>query len=732
MKKYRYSKFMSFVAILCVVTMLFASCGNSITTRTVKGIFNSIVAEYSGDEFHKSDMNNYSVIAKSGLIELLFDAQTVTPAIRDTNSGNVWTALPLNSVDKEINSSAVEITLSDGSENVYTLNSQDNAVNWGNVSYTAGDDGVSVKYSIAIDEATGKADINTLTDGQIRADLTLLYTLRDGSFYVNLSMNTVALPEGVYLEEIRLLNHFGAYDESGEDDYIFVPDGSGALIMTGIEDSEFTPLTLSVYGEDSATVHNAQRSQCLVGAFGIKRSNGAFLCIIENGDSIAEINATRNSEKSLNSVGAIFKTTDILTEESGNKTKKVFGYEYKNEITLCYRFLSGKSATYSGMATACRENLIRKSVLSSKTVNVTEEYLPLVVSLQGGYINNKGHYNVLSNFEQTLSLMTLLKAKGVNNVYLQYNGIYENANNGTNAVFGEFEKELGNAEQYNELYSYINSQKFSLFVDTDILTYKNTPSGALKVDGAKIKNESETSFPDFTTAQSHLKMSKLENKIEDILTLSTDVNFNGYSLNDVGTYLYSDYSSDFYSRNTSQKEISAQMPVLATSKLMMIETGNFYSIKSANVISEIPVSALASPERPAYVSVPFIQLMLHGFIEYSATGINTSDNPRTAFLKAIEYGCLPSSSWYCTKFSEDLDGKYYYDNNINDMVSFYLKANDTLGDLRDQRMTAHYEEMDGVFCTEYNNSTKVYVNFTESAVTINGVTVPAMDCVKIS
>ena len=726
------NKIIKTIAILCIITMLFTSCGNSITTRTIKGVFNQIIAEYSGDEFHKGDMSNYSVIAKSGLIELLFDKETVSPAIRDTSSGNVWTALPLNSVEKQLNSSVVELVLSDGNENVYTLNSQDNAVNWGNVSCTTGDDGVSVTYSIAIDDETGKADINTLADKQIRADLTLLYTLRDGSFYVNLSMNTVTLPEGVCLEEIRLLNHFGAYDESGADDYIFVPDGSGALIMTGIEDSEFAPVNLAVYGDDSAITRNAAASQCLVGAFGMKRSSGAFLCIIENGDSIAEINATRSSEGSLNSVGATFKTTDILTEENGEKTKKVLGYEYKNEITLCYRFLSGKSATYSGMATACRENLIRKSVISSKTVNVTEDYLPLVVSLQGGYINEKGRYTVLSDFEQTLSLMTLLKAKGVNNVYLQYNGIYENANNGTNAVFGEFEKDLGSDEQYNELYSYINSQKFSLFVDTDILTYKYASTGALNVDGVKIKNDSEASFPDFTTTQGYLKMGRLENKIEDILALSTDMKFDGYSLNDVGAYLYSDYSSDFYSRNTAQKEISAQMPVLATSKLMMIENGNFYSIKSADVVSSLPISAQASSERPAYKSVPFIQLMLHGFIEYSATGINTSDNPRTAFLKTIEYGCLPSSEWYCTKFSEEYDGKYYYDNNINDIVSFYLKANDTLGDLRGQRMTAHYEEMNGVFCTEYNNSTKVYVNFTESPVTINGVTVPAMDCMKIS
>lgn len=732
MKKSYCKNIIKLLSVVIAAAVLFTACGSGVSTKSksFKEI-KHITAEYGGDELHKSADKNYKSVCKSGLIEMLFDESTCTVAIRDTNSGNIWTTLPNSSVSNQIVSSAIEVDLSNGDDTVYTLNSQDNSVAFGNAKHTVGESEVLVEYAISLDAETGKTDIQELKDEQIRADLSVLYTLRDGSFYVSVSMNDLKLPKGVYLEKIRLLKDFGSYEKSGADDYIFVPDGSGALIYTGIEDEDFEPFSLSVYGNDAAKTENIGKSGCLVGAFGMKRENGAFLCVIEQGDSIAAIDANRNSNSTLNSVYAAFQITDIEEKQSSNRIKKIYGYKYQNEITLCYRFLSGKSATYSGMATACRENLIRNSVLSTKTLSVESENIPLVVSVQGGYKNSKGKYTALSNYEQTLSLIMLLKAKGVNNIYLRCNGLYNDANNGSRDDFGSFKKALGSKSQYNDLYAYLNSQKFSLFIDTDILTYAKS-DGAEALDGSNIKSGKNEAYPLNTSRQSFLKMSSLEDRIEDILNQSSEVSFDGYSLNDVGAYLYSDYSSDFYARVSSKKEISAQLPILATSKLLMVDTGNFYSLKNADVVSNIPVSPVIKKESNAYVGIPFVQLMLHGICEYSTAGINTSDNVKTAFLKSVEYGCLPSADWYCSTYSENLDGRYYYDNNINDMVTLYTKADGALSGLRDARMTSHYKVQDGVYCTEYNNSEKVYVNYTDKAVTINGITVNAEDCVAIS
>ncbi len=701
MKNSHYKIFIKTVAIICVLAVLFTSCG-----RAIPDITKAVTAQYSADKYHKTDISAYKTISKSGLIELLFDKSTATVAIRDTNSKAVWTTLPQTSVEKEIQSSAIEIILSNDDGELFALNSQDNSVAHGNFTHTASADGVSVTYAMALDKETGEKAVEDVGKNEIRADITIFYTLRDGSFYANVSMNNVFLPENIHLESIKVLEHFGAYEKSGAEDYIFVPDGSGAIIKTSVEDKDFTPLSLSVYEKD----------ECLLGAFGIKRSDSAFLCIIENGDAIAQINANRNSKDSLNSVNASFN---------------IFN-EYKNEITLCYRFLSGKSATYSGMATACRENLIRNSVLSTKTVETSSEHIPLIVTLQGGYKNENGKYFELSDYKQALSLMTLLKAKGVNNLYLRYNGLYNNANNGNTDDFDDFKKSLGTKKEFHELYTYLNSQKFALFIDTDILTYKNTLGGAKSVDNKYIKATDFSSYPSYNKAQGFLKISDLENKIENILGDSENVNFDGYALNDIGTYLYGDYSSDTYTRALAKLELASQIPVLATSKMLMIDTGNFYSIKNADVISNIPITPYKYAECNAYEGIPFVQMLLHGIYEYSTKGINTNDDTKTAFLNAIEYGCVPSVEWYCTTFQEKYDEKYYFDSNINEMVSFYTKADTSLSELRDSRMTSHYNVQDGVYCTEYDNSIKVYVNYTDKQVTVNGVIIGAQDCITIS
>lgn len=727
-----HKKLYRIIALICVIAVLFTSCVG--TANVIKVKFDALEyvnAQYSGDDLHKCDKEDYITVATSGLIKLLFDEETATIAVHDTSSDKIWSTLPQSDVTKQISSYPIEMVLSNGDNKVYTLNSQDNSVAFGNFKYSLGDQEVSVTYTLSPDKETGIKDISLAENGDIRADITITYKLEDGSLYVTVGMNHLTLPEDTYLERITILNNFGAYENGGTDDYIFVPDGSGALIMTGIEDKDFSSLSLDVYGSDAGVTKNTDETQCLLGAFGIKNGESAFLCTIEQGDAIASINAERNSDTTLNSVYSSFNVTDILVKQNKNNITKIYGEQYRNEIKLCYRFLSGKLATYSGMATACRENLIRNSVLPARTLNADTEHLPMIISLQGGYVNEKGKYITLTTYEQALSLMTLLKAKGVNNVYLKYDGLHEEANNGVNNDFGEFKKSLGDDSKYEELYSYMNSQKFSLFIDTDMITY-NASSCAKAIDGKRIITEAENTFPLATKPQVFLPMARFEDRINNMLDVSENISFDGYSLNDVGRYLYSDYSGQFHSRTQSQKEISSQISVLASSKALMIDTGNFYSVKNASVINNLPITPLAYTEKNAYVGIPFVQMLLHGMTEYSVAPLNTINDSKTVFLKSVEYGCLPSAQWYCTNYNEALDKTYYFNSNINEMVEYYSKAENALGELRSSRITSHFIVQSGVYCTEYDNSIKVYVNYNGYDVTINGVIIGARDCVTIS
>lgn len=727
MKKEKISGICQLTSLFLALILILSSCSPVKLSKTKSEHFESAFPSYVGDEFHKTNRSSFTSVCKSGLIELFFDEKTSAVGILDTSADVFWSSLPEESEQKNLPFAPLEIVLSDGSGNVYTLNSQDNSVYFKAFSYEKINNGVNVKYSLSLDEQNAKKDISSLPQGTARADITVSYTLSDGSFYASVSMNSVLLPKGIFLEKVKILNYFGSCSNAGNGDFIFVPDGIGAVIKTDTSDPDFTPVLLKVFGDDAAV--NSGQMPALLGAFGIKHGKGAFLCLIESGESLAEITADRASDNSLNSVGAQFSVTDTAVKQTKAKQIKTVGYQYGGELKLCYRFLSGKSATYSGMAAACREKLIRNSVISSKSAEVPSSSVPLVVNLQFGYYDEKGRFTVKSTFEQAEALMTLLKAKGVNNVYLRAEGLFKNANNSESQYFGSFLKELGGTKKYNSLYSYMKTQNFPIFLDTAILSVSS--GGAKNIYGKDItfKNSSEElNIPN--KKREYLKMSDLEDRIEELLYISSDISFDGFALNDIGSSLYSDYSSDFYPRESSKKEISSLIPVLSSNKPLMIDTGNFYSIKNASVISSLPQGIISRKENGAYCAVPFIPLILHGTYDYCINSINLSENPTDTFLKTVEFGALPSSSWYCDNSNKD--DKRGYDSNINEIVSYCIKANDLLADLRDARMTSHYEVQAGVYCTEYNNSTKIYVNYSNEPVTINGITVNSQDCVKIS
>lgn len=120
-------------------------------------------------------------------------------------------------------------------------------------------------------------------------------------------------------------------------------------------------------------------------------------------------------------------------------------------------------------------------------------------------------------------------------------------------------------------------------------------------------------------------MKYVERSIIEILRDTRFSQFTGFCLNDVGSLLYSDYKNGF-NRQESAEMISEQLPSLTANMKLMTDNGNFRVIKNVSFISHLPTSA--SQSRSAYVSVPFLQLVLHGIVGYSGEPLNFSENAK--------------------------------------------------------------------------------------------------------
>lgn len=734
------------LSVLITAALLLSACSGKEETgvRTVKDVTsrniisteceNPALLHYAGSAQAFTEK-----VASSGLIELYVDKNTNSFCIIDSGKKQLWSALPLLdslSQNESLVSDPSMATLRIiGGTDVYYLNTQDNSLGFGKASYAPIENGVEFSFDIFADEETAKK--TSLSTSDIAFNLKLDVTLADGNMNIQCKYSNISKNPNAYIENIELLNYFGAYNDSAESDYLFVPDGCGAIIRTSVYDESFEKLSFAVYGKDPSCKKEYSGS-ALVPAFGIKHGECAFVSLIRKGDTVAEIHADKAS--GLSDYNRVYSSFDITPSSYENETLMISKSSSVQEISLCYRFLYDRNATYSGLASACREQLIRDAILSSQSVNETT-YLPFFLTLTGAVRKDFGPFRVLSRlttFEQAQDMLIRMKSKGINNVALRYTGVFGGGTDSNDAARLRLLTRLGGTSKLSELFNYISGQKMSLYLDVDVLSSASGFSGnaALNINKQLAQYNASNRLVEYLeskpASRELRKIGKLAKVINSVLTDTKYYDFSGFCINDAGSVLYSDFSYNGMLRDSAANEIRSAISPLSTSRPTMAVKGNIYMLKNIDSVVNVPLDTTVSASG-AYLPVPFIQLILHGAVDYASEPINIQANSNEIMLHCIEFGACPHYEWnYDSSTDEAESDIYYYDNSINSAAEFYEKADDALNDLRSARMTDHYEVQDGVFCTEYDTGAKIYVNYTDSECSVMGAVVEARSFLRIN
>lgn len=736
-------------ALLLALVLVLSGCGVGSGVQKQKiGTLTAVPAVFTDRQYHVADANNLIYVAKSGLIQLYFDKVTYAIGIRETSAGKLWMALPEASEGDETAQTAVLTVTVSGGGKQYVLNSQDNSVAFGAASFKPLTNGIQVTYDMALDSETANAALDAVAQGNLYVSATITYTLEDGALHASVDCSQLLVSAGFTVESVTVMDFFGATASGAEGDYLFVPDGSGAVEMTaGDYSGDYPEKTFVTYGEDSALGEKAAGDAVssvpsVIPAYGMKSGSSAFVALIENGTEISSVTENRRQGNgTYNRVGPTFRVTDTAYSGDEGKVKQYVGNSYTGKLGICYRFLSDKNASYSGMAAACRELLIRSGLLSTKTVS-NSDYLPFVLTVEASAAKkNANNTEVLTDYEEALELLQQMKAKSVNNIFVRYNGVLDGANAQGLLKDSDPQGKLGNEKAFQNLAQYVSTQQFTLFLNLDIFTFHKKSASvsghaADNIYGKSASFTEENAFAGYLGEETQtrwlLKLSDLEENIAEFLEDTRDYTPGGYCIDDAGRLLYSDYSDESFSRATAESLLVQQVPALASGHKLMVDTGNIYMLSNADVVADLP-SETGYPETETYSAVPFMQMILHGIVEYAHTPINLSDNSEKAFLKSVEYGALPSYDWtYRKTGTESVDTLYNYESQITKAAENYAKADAALKDLRSARMTAHYKVQDGVYCTEYNNSVLLYFNYNDTAVTVNSITVEPMSFLRVN
>ncbi len=698
----------------------------------------------SDTSLHSCIADNMTEVSNSGLITLLFDQISSAVGVRVTNGeeSKIWSSLPLISEGVEPDNEAAVLSLEViHAGKKYHLNSQDNSLSYGGVHVSNSKSGFEVVYFITdngeclkqIKPDSTDDEYKSAANGSILFKVITTYFLRDGCFYADMKWVNLGNEDDVLIN-IGFLEYFGAAKTAAEGDYIVVPDGSGAVIDTACEE-EVSPVSIAVYGND---IGGTAQFSSVVAAYGMKSGNEAFAAVIEKGDAFASIIANKaNGGVGYNRVGPVFNFALTESDKDTNEFRFVQS-KVNDSVLIGFRFLSGTNATYAGMAAACREQLIRNYTLSTRSVEVTE-YMPLMVNVIGK-VKTSGFLGLskeLTDYNEAIDILGRLKSKGIDNVYLRYSGALSGGLNSRHASDAAILASMGSKSSVRELDKYASGLNFSVFYDIDLVSDRSSLSALKNLDGSKhsvVFSDplSDNGFDVAENVRYFTGVSSLENTVLSVLERFDSLDSSGYCLTDVGYCAFTE-SEQLLNRQDAIMAVAKKTAPLSTESPIMLRGGNFYAVKNADVISGLPMDCSRTATQ-SYISVPFVQIILHGIVEFTYDEINLSSNDKIDLLRCVEYGAVPG--YVLTNDSLDDSDKYAdlfsVDENLNSMYDSYASVGAVLNDLRGSRITDHYAVMSGVYCTEYESTTRIYVNYTDTTVTVSGVTVEPMSFFRVN
>lgn len=552
------------------------------------------------------------------------------------------------------------------------------------------------------------------------------------------------------LISIRLFPFLGAEGSKDREGFIFLPDGSGALVDFQEDRASSSNLySERIYGDDQAFANKANLSSRLpikMPVFGIKSGNQAILGVMHEGDAYTNIvSAPSESYSNYNWVtGEHLFRFKVYQATNNEETEGYFTYskdmQRTNRVTRYY-LIEDEEADYVDLAVRYREYLMEQEGLTQR--EVTDDTVPLSLNILGGG-TKKGFlvdaYLPLTTVEETMKIVKELTSMGVENMDITYHGWNKKGYGNYGGHFPVASQLGGNADMI-DLTEYAHSKGYSVYLDASSYTYNNSGKDGFRANRDALRDLSSRVMS-FTKKQTDAYLVSplfMEQVVYDDMPKALDLGIDGYLFGEgIGSTLATDYNDNYLAQRHEVKEIQKDIISKARADFgdARITEGNFYALKDVTHIEEMDYDY--SYDLFVNRTIPFMQIVLHSLVDYSFDYGNMSGNATESFLKGIEYGASPSflvthAESHTLLESEAMYRFYstYYKSWEEEIVRQYQEYSNALGDVQDQFIVDHRELVNGVYETTYEKGKRIIVNYTEFPYMFEGTEIEAEDYIII-
>ncbi len=465
-------------------------------------------------------------------------------------------------------------------------------------------------------------------------------------------------------------------------------------------------------------------------------SNG-ILCVIEEGDALATITTSHGGATSrYNTVKMSFAprpkdTYDLsgsLAVGTGSTWDVVSKRKYVGNYKIRYIMMTDQNIaeekglentfepTWMGMARAYSAYLVDKGVLKRLTEDDVKENIPLYIETFGTLETLEKILSVpvnvmtpLTSFEDVKSMYDELSSNGVSNINFKLKGY---ANGGIYSGIPadvKWEKAVGGDDGFKDLVSYAKEKGFNVFPDFDFVfvnSSTNTMFDALNLKKHTVKtiDGRYTSKREYSaTYQSYISYYELALSPEYFMHFYNKLteNYSVYdnssiSVSTLGSYLNSNFDEDAPLNREDSKDYTVKIfqQLQEDYANVMTDSGNYYTWSYVDYILNVPISS--SRYIKSSNTVPFMGVVLHGFVQFAGTPTNMEGNISYAFLKAIENG---SGIYFKLVYQNAEKLKEYdqlsqnfsvrYDIWKNDLIVMYNQLNEILADVQLSTIVGH-------------------------------------------
>lgn len=500
-------------------------------------------------------------------------------------------------------------------------------------------------------------------------EVAIRYTLSEQGLDIRVISDSISEKEKFPLVSIEVLPYFGAatVEETG---YFMIPDGSGVLIDFNNRRSFNVAYNQRIYGNDLALNRSEMPLDSEIISlplYGMKKNNSGFISIAAEGAEMASIIAkTSSADRPYNQAyyEMHIRESEVFTFEAINQSPVITEWTdwySESDLNLILRFIHEDEGGYNGMAASFRDYLTETGFLTPKDQTGS---LVFDLTLLGGYVKKENFLGVpyqtvrsLTNTEEVKTIADRLLADQISDLRLVYKGW---ANDGLKPTYMgniRFHDAIGTGDDFRDLSQYLKNKQVAFYPEV----YVNTAYTGRDLDiskdtirnvfGKTFKNYAYNQailYADYTTTEYYtLKPSLYVPTLEGINRDFTKNSLDHIAFGDWGSVNYGSYDKrdNFFRTDMTTMFRNAGNKYLPDFNSVLFRNPCFYALPYADAALDLPFAG--TDYQIVGMSVPFLELVFSGFLDYSLKSLNLNDKYSFDYLimKTIETAANLSFTW---------------------------------------------------------------------------------------